>query len=245
MASGDEGGEAMNKTKIEWADYTWNPITGCLGPMGDGVRCSYCYANRLANGRLREMYLANPYVLAGDPADPFAPRFWPERVPQPRRVKIGPSRIFVCDMSDLFGPWVPTGCTASIFTTVQYSPQHTFLFLTKWPQRLAQFNPWPPNAWVGATATTSTEAEIALTHLADVDAAVRYISFEPLHEEIVLDMGVLDWGIIGQQTNPDLPPLLGWVYGLIDCLDRAGAKVFLKGNLQWIEPRQEWPKEKR
>ena len=237
----------MNKTKIEWADYTWNPVTGCLGPKGDGVRCSYCYANRLANGRLREMYLANPYVLAGDPADPFAPRFWPERVPQPRRVKIGPSRIFVCDMSDLFGPWVPTGCMASIFTTVQYSPQHTFLFLTKWPQRLAQFNPWPLNAWVGATAMDQASWDHALDHLRRVGASVRYVSLEPLLGDVVPHPNHrLDWIIIGAQTGPGAsPPLRGHVQTVLGWAQYRNVIVFLKDNLHWPERIQEWPKGKQ
>jgi protein gp37 len=237
----------MNKTKIEWADYTWNPITGCLGPKGDGVRCHYCYANRLANGRLREMYLANPNVLAGDPADPFAPRFWPERVPQPRRVKIGPSRIFVCDMADLFGPWVPTGCLASILTTVQYSPQHTFLFLTKWPQRLAQFNPWPPNAWIGATATDHHMAVEAASYLTQVEAPVKFLSLEPLLHAIGPTPIIgLDWLIIGAQTGPGAKlPELWWVSNLVKYAYTYRVPVFLKDNLHWPERIQEWPKGKQ
>ena len=33
----------MNKTKIDWCDSTWNPVTGCLHG------CEYCYARGIAN----------------------------------------------------------------------------------------------------------------------------------------------------------------------------------------------------
>jgi protein gp37 len=55
----------MNKTNIDWTDRTWNPITGCMGPLNKG-RCAYCYAHKLARGRLRARYLANPHVAGTD-----------------------------------------------------------------------------------------------------------------------------------------------------------------------------------
>jgi len=221
----------MNKTAIEYADYTWNPVVGC--ERG----CAYCYARRFAERGLGEYGLY-------EKGQRFQPRFFPERLLEPTE-RLKPAHIFVCSMGELFGPWVPAEWQERVLSAARQTPWHTFMFLTKYPENLPQFNPWPDNCWVGATATTSAEAERALSYLADVDAAIRYISFEPLHDEIVLDMEILDWGIIGQQTNPDLPPLSGWVYGLIDCLDRAKAKVFLKDNLHWFVKRQEWPKEER
>ena len=102
----------MQKTQIEWVKnpdgtqgYTWNPITGCLNG------CEYCYARKLANGRLRARYLANPDVAPGcDPADPFAPRYWPNRRYEPL-LRATPSGIFAVDMGDLFGPWLPARWT--------------------------------------------------------------------------------------------------------------------------------------
>jgi protein gp37 len=230
----------MNKTRIEWADYTWNPITGCLGPKGDGVRCPYCYANRLANGRLRERYLQSYELIAGDPHDPFAPRFQGGLL-DPVGKKAG--RIFVGSMTDPFGDWMPSKWIEWVLTTVHCCPQHTFMFLTKWPQNLARWSPWPENCWVGATATNNTEAYDAIKRLDDVDAIVRYLSIEPLLANIggkLLDG--LDWVIIGAQTGPGAKPIdTRDVRELLDAADYYGIPVFLKDNLHWSERRQEWP----
>ena len=76
----------MIKTNIEWTDYTWNPITGCMGPLNKG-RCPYCYAHKLASGRLAHRYLANKHVAPFcDEADPFSPRLWDGRLDAPLRV---------------------------------------------------------------------------------------------------------------------------------------------------------------
>src|SRR4030042_7017041 len=102
----------MNRTPIEWVKnpdgsrgYTWNPITGCLNG------CEYCYARKLANGRLRHRYIHGNYILApGDrllekSLDPFYPRYWPDKLKDD--FGKNPKGIFVCDMSDLFGKNIP------------------------------------------------------------------------------------------------------------------------------------------
>ena len=233
---------SMNKTNIEWCDYTWNPVTGCLGPKGDGVRCPYCYAHRLAKGRLRKPYL-NGACITGTEDDPFAPRFWPERLEEPLRLK-EPSRIFVCSQGDLFGGWVEKLVIASVLNFVQACPQHTFMFLTKWPQNLARWK-WPPNAWVGATATQSFLIAQAAEELKRVEAPVKYLSIEPLLGQLDYPNAFvgLDWIIVGAQTGPGaMPPKRLWVEDIIEAADRKGAAVFLKDNLNWPEKRQEFPK---
>lgn len=82
----------MQLTNIGWCDCTWNPVTGCLH------NCSYCYARKLAETRLRGR-CGYPEV------DPFAPTFHPNRLNDPLTVK-KPSMIFVGSMGDLFGEWV-------------------------------------------------------------------------------------------------------------------------------------------
>jgi len=234
----------MNRTDIDWADYTWNPVTGCLGPKGDGLRCHYCYAHRLANGRLKKLYLANPHVLAGDPADPFAPRWWPKRMDGLRTLH-KPSRIFVCDMADLFGGWIPNLIIEDILESIRYRDDQVFMVLTRWPQNLARWNPWPSNAWVGATATdvfSYLQAEAGLVH---VDAPVRFISFEPLLERIGSENLLLyrtDWIIIGGQTGPGARSVdREAVRELILAADERHIPVFLKENLKHPGRRQEWP----
>jgi protein gp37 len=231
----------MSETKIEWTDRSWNPVTGCLGPRGDGLRCSYCYARRLAMGRLKPRYLANRHVLDGLDVDPFAPRYWPARMDEPRSLR-KPSRIFVVDMGDLFGPWVPDRIIEEILAVVRSCDRHTFQFLTKWPDRLARWNPWPENCWVGATVTNDEEACKTIRHLCWVDAPVRYWSAEPLLAPIRHLPPWIRWLIVGAQTGPGAKPVdREAVQLLIDMADARAIPVFLKDNLHWPEKRQEWP----
>jgi len=146
----------MNKTKIPWVKnpdgsqgYTWNPITGCLN------NCPYCYARKLANGRLKSRYLANKCIaprklMAHDVGgqhyewlddtpdlDPFYPRFWEDRLYHIPGGK--PKGIFACDMSDLFGIGIPEEWTYRVITQMRGYPQHRFYLLTKQPQNLIKF----------------------------------------------------------------------------------------------------------
>jgi len=262
----------LNQTDIEWVrnpggtpGYTLNPITGCLNHVngmckGGGFPC---YAYRLANGRLRKRYLANnnlaptigdgptPYNTSRliDSLDPFYPRFWPERILQPAKglsayLKTKRKGIFVCDMSDLFGIGIPEDWTRQVLEQIKVFSQHRFYLLTKQPQNLIKFSPFPPNCWVGVTATNWLAFSDALGHLATVKAKVKFLSFEPLLERIQFDMmqellfpRVINWVIIGAQTKPYKPPKIEWVREIVEAADRAGIPVFQKNNL-WGDPKQ-------
>jgi len=232
----------MNNTGIDWTDFSLNVITGCRGPAGDGRHCPHCYAKRLAHGRLRRLYLANRTYVVGDPSDPFAPRFWPNRLEQPARLK-KPSKIFVCSMGELFDPSLPDSWLRAVFAMIDANPQHTFQLLTHQPEQLARFSPYPPNCWVGATATGHNEAYDAIKSLDDVDAIVRYLSIEPLLFNVggaLLDG--LDWVIVGAQTGPGAKPVdRRDVQELLDGADCYRTPIFLKDNLKWPDPRQEFP----
>lgn len=187
-------------------------------------------------------------------ADPFYPRFWPEKVKnmdmfgkkKTYAVNIrNPKGIFVCDMGELFGDWVPEHWQKSIFLAIKSNPQYRFYLLTKQPQNLIKFSPFPDNCWVGVTATNWEMAHQAMYHLGFVDAKVKFISAEPLlapftdpdpidslksitaHEVV----GDIDWLIIGAQTNPYKPPKIEWVREIVEAADKAGVPVFLKDNL--------------
>ena len=247
----------MNKTNIEWVKnpdgsqgYTWNPITGCLNHInglckGGGFPC---YAYKLAHGRLRKRYLNGvlpveelPNQMAGfnedGILDPFYPRFWEERLYEPKHTK-GSKGIFVCDMGELFGDWIPTHWIEQIMLTIELSPQHRFYLLTKQPQNLIKFSPFPENAWVGVTATSYPFAIESLGYLKQVEAKVKYISFEPLlfwgltTGQAEWAMEVISWLIIGAQTKPYKPPEIEWVQEIVEAADKAGVKVFLKDNLK-------------
>jgi len=252
----------VNRTPIEWVKnpdgtqgYTWNPITGCLNG------CEYCYARKLANGRLKSRYLANtnisplqtesPGYYASkliDSLDPFYPRFWQNRIPDDKFHYFGklkqvkPRGIFVCDMGELFGDWIPPEWQEQIFRVITLNPWHRFYLLTKQPQNLIKFSPFPPNCWVGVTATNAKMLREALMYLEEIRASVKYVSLEPLLGQIYDPLyflnalpdflSVIDWVIIGAQTKPYKPPKIEWVEEIVQACDKAGVKVFLKDNLK-------------
>ncbi len=253
----------MNHTKIEWAlnpdgtpGYTWNPITGCLNG------CDYCYARRLANTRLKKVYLANLRVstktsvlseYADALADPFYPRFWPDRLYQKDSPRLWETKqkakgIFVCDMSDLFGIGIPEKWTKEILDYIKRCPNDRFYLLTKQPQNLAKFSPFPDNCWVGVTATNDSMFRIASIELMKVNAKVKYISFEPLLDwsdyyagvltrvnslgDRWMKQGGINWLIIGAQSKPYKPPKIEWVKEIIMAAERAGIPYFIKNNLK-------------
>ena len=248
----------MNKTSIEWVKnpdgtqgYTWNPITGCLNG------CPYCYARKLANGRLKQRYLANNngapqediLDYGRDMKDPFYPRFWEERLGDIKRgyhyidwsgaCEHGASLkgIFVCDMSDLFGIGIPDQWTRQILETIKRNGKDRFYLLTKQPQNLIKFSPFPENCWVGVTATDSKMAWNAYVDLAAIYAPIKFLSLEPLLEQIDTRMianfkGYINWVIIGAQTKPTVYPKIEWVEEIVEACDKAFIPVFLKNNLE-------------
>ena len=115
-------------TKIEWCDETWNPITGCT-PISEG--CTNCYARRMAR-RLGGRF--------GYPRYPnhFEVTFHQDRLDQPFKWKKA-RRIFVCSMGDLFHDDISFEKIAAIFGVAAFCQDHTFLFLTKRPERMAKF----------------------------------------------------------------------------------------------------------
>lgn len=151
-----------NKTKIDWCDATFNPVTGCLHG------CEYCYARRIAERfRAREIYdpececqrhLIEQGMLKGtgkpleldypweqrnkdgsitNAAYPFGfePTFHRYKLDEPQHWK-KPRTIFVCSMADLFGDWVPDEWIKAVFDACEKAPWHRYIFLTKNPSRL-------------------------------------------------------------------------------------------------------------
>lgn len=169
----------MNQTSIEWAEKTWNPTTGCT-PVSEG--CANCYARRMAQ-RLRGRY--------GYPADePFKVTLHPEKLEEPLKLR-KPSRIFVCSMSDLFHEDVPFEFIDQVFGVMAMARKHTFMVLTKRPQRLLEYARSRTretgegylnegNVWLGVTAENQDRADERIPTLLQVPAAVRFVSVEPM-----------------------------------------------------------------
>jgi len=180
----------LNRTKIEWCDYTWNPVTGCLHG------CPYCYARKIA-----ERFKGTKAWPEG-----FKPSFHSERLSDPILMK-KPQTIFVCSIADLFGEWVPDAWIGFVFRTVENAPQHTYIFLTKNPKRYLTIpgEYFKKNRWFGTTVTGNYDVGQRIHWLQRLPQGNTFVSFEPLVEEIrCLDLHDIGQVIIGAQTNPSV-----------------------------------------
>ena len=224
----------MNKSDIEWTDYTWNPITGCLHG------CWYCYAKKIA---CRFHHNFTP-----EGGKPFDPMFHRNRLSEPRKRR-DPSMIFVCSMGDLMGEWVPDWWIEMVIESMRSAPRHTFQLLTKNPKRYLDFE-WPAHCWLGASATDQRQWDSAvevfmLMHLEGHNSAsnIFYVSCEPLLSKIhPHNNELVDWIIVGALTGAKMQqyqPPERWVNHL--CVHGCGSKMFLKDNLRWPETIKEWP----
>jgi protein gp37 len=231
----------MNRIKktIGYAGYSWNPVTGCLHG------CGYCYARRIAE---RFGGVTPPTPENGDPNhvrgqwDPphfpygFAPTFYPQRLDEPLKLKT-PAVIFVCDMADLFGRWVPRWWIHNVLHVVNEAKQHQFLFLTKYPERYAEvYEDLPANGWYGTTVTKQED----LGRLGYLPLHLhRWASFEPLLGPIDfawrpyrVAIPALDWAVIGAQTGPGSRPCdREWVNTLARDLHCRSIPVWIKDNV--------------
>lgn len=177
----------MNKTGIEWCDYTWNPVAGC-SHFSPG--CNNCYAEKMA-ARLNYMGSA----LYGRVIDDDCK--WTgkvlclgrEKLHEPLKVK-KPSKIFVCSMSDLFHPKVPIDYISHVLGIIAQAHQHTFMILTKRAKRMNKimtemykYSSLIPNLWLGVTVCNPNEL-YKLDELRKIPAVLRFVSFEPLLEDV-------------------------------------------------------------
>lgn len=182
-----------DRTKIEWTDATWNPVTGC-DKVSPG--CDHCYAETIA------------HRFAGTAAYPdgFAVTLHPERLDQPLRWR-RPRLVFVNSMSDLFHKDIPDQYIARVFAVMALAPQHTFQLLTKRHGRMRSLLSSPgwtakvddaaaaiaeernlpithvfplPNVWLGVSVEDQQRADLRIPALLDTPAAVRFLSCEPL-----------------------------------------------------------------
>jgi protein gp37 len=247
--------------RIEWTDYTHNPIGGCKHacrwtmPNGEVAQC---YAETTANKVARAAY-----------SQGFDNHYWrPNLLNDPIKVKT-PSKIFVGSMSDVFGHWVPDEQIQQVLDVCNRAPQHTFQFLTKNPKRLKHFH-FPENAWIGISSPPDSMwgkslnypqqtawLSTSLNALMECDAKVKWMSIEPLCWDIADDLWweteegqliapKLDWVVIGAASSGKTiyQPKAEWVENLLSYLDCAmGIPVFFKGNLRGNAAASTWREE--
>ena len=248
----------MNRSKIEWCDHTWNPITGCRH------NCQYCYARRMTarfagDVRLNKMakkdYSLIPaadggedlYVLdapmlneTGNPlVYPFGfePTLHRYRMDIPGKLKMG-KNIFVGAMSDVFGKCIPDKWLDEIFAVCGKYPIHNYLFLTKNPARYLEYilPAGRENLWFGTSITKETE----ISRVSALPEACRtFISIEPILEDLhperhKLFLHLVDWVIIGAETGQSKDKVIpepDWINKIVFEADKAGVPVFMKESL--------------
>ncbi len=213
----------MTSSKIEWTDSTWNPITGC-SKLSEG--CRHCYAERMAK---RLHHMGNPRYKNG-----FKVTIHEDLFETPLKWK-KPSIIFVNSMSDLFHEEIPENVIVKLFNVMEQAAQHTFQILTKRSERLFEIADrlrWPKNVWMGVSIEAE-EYAYRMELLKKTQAAVKFISFEPLLTQIDQRHSLkgIDWVIVGGESGPKARPMdKEWVQRLHRMADRDGASFFFK---QW------------
>lgn len=219
-------------TGIEWTDETWNPMTGCT-KISSG--CDHCYAQTVAQHKTRAIYLSQPPVknTPANREDPFAPRFWPDRLMKPFSWRT-PKRVFVNSMSDVFHAQFTLEQIKQVFDVMNALPQHHFQVLTKRPERalrLADELIWTENIWMGTSVEDMTVAR-RVDSLRQIPAAVHFISAEPLLGALDdLNLDHIEWLIGGGESGAGHRPCeLEWAVGLRDLCVAQGVHFFWK---QW------------
>ncbi|MGI8669617.1 MAG: DUF5131 family protein [Aridibacter sp.] len=211
-----------NNSTIEWTESTWNPVTGC-NKLSPG--CKHCYAERLSK-RLKAMGQANyknGFKLTLQHNMLERPLSWKK-----------PQTIFVNSMSDLFHKEVPLDYIQQVFDVMKRAYWHRFQVLTKRADRLAELSrhlEWSPNVWMGVSVENQDYVH-RIDELRETDAQIKFLSLEPLLGELKnLDLGGIDWVIVGGESGPGARPMKeSWVKQIRDECEDAGVAFFFK---QW------------
>jgi protein gp37 len=230
----------QDNKSIEWAQWSWNPVTGCRHD------CPYCYARDIASR----------FYPQG-----FEPSILPDRLRAPHNTAVpgiakeDPSykNVFVCSMADLFGRWVPAEWIEAVLDQVRSSPQWDFLFLTKFPKRMAEFD-FPRNAWLGTSVDCQARVKNAERAFERIQGGTKWLSVEPLLEPLKFErLDLFDWIVVGGASastqTPEWVPPIDWISDLHQQARAAGCRIYYKHNcgmqeslrikeFPWAEPRK-------
>jgi protein gp37 len=282
----------LTKTSIEWTDHSINPLRARLrgldGDLQPVVNIGH-YCEKVSPG------CKNCYSSA------FQPRFGMPTFQEQRRLDVEhwldssklvevlkrrkPTKWFWCDMTDMFGEWVPIDHIAKCFAAMAATPWHTHQVLTKRPKRMRKAvkrlylndgellleaagdvaglisachvgqDEWQfplANVWLGTSVEDQARADDRIPELLETPAAVRFISAEPLLEEVTIwaflqgevrdkslailggpPMPGLDWCITGAESGNGARPMQeAWVRSLRDQCSAAGVSFFYKQKLK-------------
>lgn len=257
-----------SKTKIDWADATWNPVTGCLRG------CEYCYARRIAERFSAEekcltfvgdTKFLSPYELE-QPAEykgkkepypfGFSPTLHRYRLDEPKKWE-KPRTIFVCSMADLFGEWVPDAWIREVFEACEAAPQHRYLFLTKNAKRyrklqellpLNRRSPHGAELWFGASYTGEpNDLRPRIYGWMNQFTSVEPLLKEPSNADCYALALCNDWVIVGAETGTrknKIVPKKSWIEKIATECAKYGTPIFMKESLRDLMGdgfRQEYP----
>lgn len=210
------------KSAIQWTDATWNIARGCTKVDED---CKFCYMYRdsMDSTRYNPLQVIRTKTVFG----------------LPLKIK-EPSRIFTCSLTDFFHE----GCDSfrsEAWDIIRKCPQHTFQILTKRPERITANTPpellQADNIWFG-TSVGSEKGKKRIYDLLNVDCKIRFVSFEPLHERVDMNLDLSDlmklhWAIIGGESGNEngkyryRPCELEWMHELVNDL-MPTTSIFVK-----------------
>ena len=215
------------QTNIEWTDATWNPVRGCI-KISPG--CKHCYAETFAE-RFRGVK-GHPYEQG------FDLRLVPEKLPEPFTWR-SPKLVFVNSMSDLFQAGVPDDLVETVARVMATANWHTYQVLTKRSERLRdmltnnlRFAAKQENIWWGVSVEDRKYGLPRIDHLRDAPAKVRFLSIEPLLEDLgEIDLSGITWVIVGGESGPGARPMKKeWVISIRDQCRYQRVPFFFK---QW------------
>jgi protein gp37 len=214
-------------THIEWTDATWNPVRGCT-KISAG--CKHCYAETFAE-RFRGVK-RHPYEQG------FDLRLVPEKLEEPLRWPT-PKRVFVNSMSDLFHPGISDDYVEAVAQVMVAARWHIFQVLTKRAERLRamldtrlKFAAHQHHIWWGVSVENRRDGLPRVGHLRAAPAALRFLSIEPLLEDLgLINLEQIAWVIVGGESGPGARPMdEKWALSIRDQCQRAGVAFFFK---QW------------
>lgn len=210
-------------SRIEWTEQTWNPTTGCT-KISPG--CKHCYAETMA---LRLQAMGTPGYENG-----FELSLMDDRLEQPL-YRQKPTIYFVNSMSDLFHDQIPHRFLDRVFSVIKKTPQHTYQILTKRSVGMRDYfseRAVPSNVWLGVSVEDQKYGFPRIDDLRAVKAAVRFISAEPLLEDLgEVNLAGIHWMIVGGESGPKARPMKAeWVSNIHRQCRHSGTAFFFK---QW------------
>ncbi len=214
-------------SKIEWTDATWNPVRGCT-KISPG--CKHCYAETFAE-RFRGVP-GHPYEQG------FDLRLVPEKLAEPLSWA-SPRIIFVNSMSDMFHENIPDDYIGAVIRVMELANWHTYQILTKRAKRMRKLlntrfrrAARQPHIWWGTSVEDRKYGLPRIPELQRANAAVRFLSIEPLLEDLgPLDLDGIHWVIVGGESGPGARPMEArWVKMILSQCRAQKVPFFFK---QW------------